>query len=151
MKSGCVQSQILKSPEETEAIGEAWGREASRGSVFGLAGELGAGKTRLVKGLARGLGACDRVHSPTFALLNEYLTGRHPLFHLDLYRLETPDQIVGAGLEEYISQPDGVSVVEWIEHWIGAGTIIPAGKFRLACLESIGESERLITYEDIGC
>ena len=147
---GCVHTCLLKSAAETEALGAAWGTALCRGFVIGLAGELGAGKTRLVNGLARGLGATDRVHSPTFALLNEYHTGRYPLFHLDLYRLETPDQIVGAGLEEYITQPDGVAVVEWIEHWIGSGAPMPAGKFRLACLECVNASERWITYEDIG-
>lgn len=149
-KHGIVHSQALKNEAETEALGERWGREVSLGCVIGLAGELGAGKTRLVKGLARGLGAADRVHSPTFALLNEYHSGRHPLFHLDLYRLESPDEIVGAGLEEYLVQPAGVSVVEWIEHWLRPGAVLPPGRFRLACLETIGESERWITYEDIG-
>lgn len=149
-KPGCVQSRALNSPEETEALGETWGREATCGMVIGLAGELGAGKTRLVKGLARGLGTNDRVHSPTFALLNEYHSGRFPLYHLDLYRLETPDLIINAGLEEYLVQPNGVSVVEWIEHWICPGTALAPGSIRLACLETIGESERWITYEDIG-
>ncbi len=118
--------------------------------LFGLAGELGAGKTRLVRGIAKGLGATDRVHSPTFALLNEYPSGRHPLFHLDLYRLDTPHLIVEAGLEEYLVGPDGISVVEWIEHWICPGTATFPRRFRLACLDTAGESERWITYEDIG-
>src|SRR5215210_6558708 len=106
---------ISHSPEETLAIGETWGREAQRGWVIGLSGDLGAGKTQLVKGIARGLGSLARVHSPTFTLLNEYEGGRLPLFHLDLYRLNSPEEIVGAGLEEYIIRPDGVAVVEWIE------------------------------------
>ena len=89
---------ISRSPEETLQLGEQWGSEAPAGSVIGLTGDLGAGKTQLVKGIARGLGVSDRVHSPTFALLHEYRGGRLPLFHLDLYRLETHDQIAGAGL-----------------------------------------------------
>ena len=67
---------ISHSPAETEALGERWGREAQRGLVIALSGDLGVGKTQLVKGLARGLGATARVHSPTFTLVNEYGGGR---------------------------------------------------------------------------
>src|SRR4051794_14910226 len=110
---------ISQSPEETFAIGEAWGREAQRGWVIGLSGDLGAGKTQLVKGIARGLGSNARVHSPTFALLNEYGGGRERLFHIDLYRLNSPADVFSAGLEEYLLNPNGVAVVEWIERWTG--------------------------------
>src|SRR5580765_6406874 len=102
---------ISHSPTETEALGESWGRAAERGLVIGLSGDLGAGKTQLVKGLARGLDITTRVHSPTFTLVNEYSGGRLRLFHLDLYRLETRKQIIGAGLEDYL-QPDGMAVIE---------------------------------------
>ena len=105
---------ISHSPAETEALGEQFGRTAGRGWVIALSGELGAGKTQFVKGLARGLGITARVHSPTFTLINEYGGGRLKLFNLDLYRLETPGQILAAGLEEYF-QPDGVAVIEWAE------------------------------------
>ena len=86
---------ISHSPAETESLGERWGREAQRGLVVALSGDLGAGKTQLVRGFARGLGVTTRVHSPTFTLVNEYGGGRLKLFHLDLYRLETPEQIYG--------------------------------------------------------
>src|SRR5579871_3125812 len=104
------------SAAETESLGEQWGREANRGLVIALSGDLGAGKTQLVKGIARGLGITTRVHSPTFTLVNIYAGGRLTLYHLDLYRLETPEQILSAGLEEYLS-PDGVAVIEWAERW----------------------------------
>ncbi len=94
--------EISRSPRETESLGEQWGREARRGWVIALSGDLGAGKTQLVRGLARGLGVTARVHSPTFTLVNEYGGGRLRLFHLDLYRLETAEQIRGAGLEEFL-------------------------------------------------
>src|SRR2546427_11009578 len=110
-----MATEISHSTEETEAFGELWGRQVQSGWVIGLSGDLGAGKTQLVKGVARGLGAVDRVHSPTFALINQYDSGRLPLFLLDLYRLETRDQIVGAGLEPYFYQPAGVTVIEWAE------------------------------------
>ena len=105
---------ISHNPAETESLGEKFGRTAERGTVFALSGDLGAGKTQLVKGLARGLGISARVHSPTFTLVNEYGGGRLKLFHLDLYRLETWEQILSAGLEEFL-QPDGVAVIEWAE------------------------------------
>jgi tRNA threonylcarbamoyladenosine biosynthesis protein TsaE len=109
---------ISHSPAETAALGEQWGRAAESGLVIGLCGDLGAGKTQLVKGLACGLGIAERVHSPTFALVNIYNGGRLTLFHLDLYRLDTRDQILAAGLEEYL-RPAGVTVIEWAERWFG--------------------------------
>jgi tRNA threonylcarbamoyladenosine biosynthesis protein TsaE len=109
---------ISHNPDETVALGEKWGRVAKNGLVIGLCGDLGAGKTQLVKGLARGLGIAARVHSPTFALVNIYNDGRLTLFHLDLYRLETREQILAAGLEEYL-KPEGVTVIEWAERWFG--------------------------------
>ena len=138
---------ISHSPAETEALGERWGREAQRGLVIALSGDLGAGKTQLVKGLARGLGATSRVHSPTFTLVNEYHGGRLRLFHLDLYRLETRAQILAAGLEEYL-QPDGVTVVEWGERMPDEAWRTPT--WRKVWIEVLGESERRITYEDSG-
>src|ERR1700734_234901 len=105
---------ISHSPAETEALGEKFGRAARTGWVIALSGNLGAGKTQFVKGLARGLGSSARVHSPTFTLVAEYGDGRLKLFHLDLYRLETHEQILSAGVEEFL-QPDGVSVIEWAE------------------------------------
>jgi len=112
--STAMATYISHSPAETEALGERWGRAAHSGLVLALSGDLGAGKTQLVKGLARGLGVTVRVHSPTFTLVNEYGGGRLRLFHLDLYRLETPAQIQSAGVEEFL-QPDGVAVIEWAE------------------------------------
>src|SRR5664279_481247 len=113
-----MASCISHSPAETAALGEQWGRAAASGLVIGLCGDLGAGKTQLVKGLARGLGIVERVHSPTFALVNIYNGGRLTLFHLDLYRLDTREQIVAAGLEEYL-KPAGMTVIEWAERWFG--------------------------------
>src|SRR5436853_6837122 len=109
-----MSSVVTHNPAETEALGESWGRAAQNGLVCALSGDLGAGKTQLVKGIARGLGISARVHSPTFTLVNEYSGGRLKLFHLDLYRLETPHQILSAGIEEFL-RPDGVCVIEWAE------------------------------------
>jgi tRNA threonylcarbamoyladenosine biosynthesis protein TsaE len=144
---------ISHSPAETEALGAQWGRAAERGLVVGLSGDLGAGKTQWVKGLARGLGITSRVHSPTFTLVNEYTGGRLQLFHLDLYRLELREQIVAAGLEEYL-QPDGVAVIEWAEKLFGesseSGVASEFARFLKVTIEVTGETERRITYEGSG-
>ena len=144
---------ISHSPAETEELGESWGRQLERGWVIALSGELGAGKTQLVKGIARGLGISERVHSPTFALINIYAGGRLTLFHLDLYRLESREQIAGAGLEEYF-QPDGVAVIEWAERWFGPSGSAdqqPDGiKLRRVEILVQGDTERKIIYVDAG-
>ncbi len=147
---------ISHSPEDTASLGEQWGRAAERGLVIGLTGGLGAGKTHLVKGVARGLGVPSRVHSPTFTLVNEYGGGRLKLFHLDLYRLNSQAQILGAGLEEFL-QPDGMTVIEWAERWIVEGVQSPksnaqsfAFRYRSVRIEVLSETERRITYEDFG-
>jgi len=146
------------SPNETLALGEAWGREAQRGWVFGLTGDLGAGKTQLVKGIARGLGIAERISSPTFALVNEYATGRLLFFHLDLYRLDRREQVIAAGLENYLTNPTGVTVVEWIERWLGdippeatgrsLGGNGDAPRLRRVWIDCLSETERRIRHED---
>lgn len=138
------------SPAETESLGERWGREARNGLVIALSGDLGAGKTQLVRGFARGLGVTTRVHSPTFTLVNEYSGGRLKLFHLDLYRLETPAQVHSAGIEDFL-QPDGVAVIEWAERISGLGSgIWDLKKLMRVKIEVITEMERRIIYEDSG-
>ena len=139
---------ISRSPAETEALGEKFGRAAQSGLVIALSGELGAGKTQFVKGLARGLGISARVHSPTFTLVNEYGGGRLKLFHLDLYRLETPEQILSAGIGEFLS-PDGVSVIEWAERLKSeAGNRKSEKKWAAVAIELLNEAERKIIYDD---
>lgn len=144
---------ISHSPEETFALGEQWGRKAEAGWVIGLSGDLGTGKTQLVKGLACGLEIKSRIQSPTFALVNEYTGGRLPLAHLDLYRLDTPEQIAGAGLEVYFANPPGVAVIEWCERW---PEFQPdqlqqrLWRFRLVRIDQPSETERRISYDDFG-
>ena len=117
----CMAMFISRSPDETAAFGEAWGREVQPGWVLALTGELGAGKTQLVRGLAKGLGSPARVHSPTFVLLHIYEGGRLVLHHLDLYRLAGPEELIGAGLEDYLYPRKTVTVVEWAERWLDQG------------------------------
>ncbi len=141
---------ISRSPEETLALGRAWGESAVPGWVVGLSGDLGAGKTQLVKGIALGLGVTARVHSPTFAIVCEYTDGRMPLAHLDLYRLETRAALREAGLEDYLIAPRGVVVVEWFERWLDLGLWVEAARVRRVQIETINANERRICYGNTG-
>ena len=154
-------SFISNSPDETFQLGREWAADVAAGWVIGLMGDLGTGKTQLVKGLAAGLGIEAIVNSPTFALLQEHNEGRLPLAHIDLYRLESQSEIVGAGLEHFLTAPDGVAVVEWYERWL-AGGWQPGEPFpesarppdgatlRLVNLTDEGQTRRRIEYEDFG-
>ena len=110
---------ITHSPEETERVGQALGQVLKPGTVIAYTGDLGAGKTAFTRGLARGLGATDRVTSPTFTIVNEYLSGRLPLFHFDMYRLGSADELFDIGWEDYLER-GGVCAVEWSENVWGA-------------------------------
>lgn len=105
----------VESPEEMVALGAEVASELDEGSVLALVGDLGAGKTHFTKGLASGLGADADVTSPTFSLAHEYEGGRLTLFHFDFYRMETQDEVLGIGWDEYLDAADesGVIVVEW--------------------------------------
>ena len=102
------------SPLETEALGERLAAHLHPGDVIAYTGDLGAGKTAFTRGLARGLGVTDRVTSPTFTIVNEYEGGRLPLFHFDLYRMDSPEELFDIGWEDYLAR-GGVCAVEWSE------------------------------------
>lgn len=104
---------------ETEAVGRELGQSLSPGAVVACWGDLGLGKTALIRGLARGLGYPGRVTSPTFTIVNEYEGGRLPLFHFDLYRLEGEEDLFSIGWEDYLDR-GGVCAVEWSERAPGA-------------------------------
>lgn len=105
---------ISNSPAETEALGEALAARLTAGTVVAFTGDLGAGKTAFTRGLARGLGVPDRVTSPTFTIVNEYEGGRLPLFHFDMYRLGSADDLFDIGWEDFLRR-GGVCAVEWSE------------------------------------
>lgn len=144
------------SVEDTVQLGERWGRSALPGWWIGLTGDLGAGKTQLVKGLAKGLGVSDAVSSPTFDLMREFDGGRLPLWHIDLYRLGGPEEIFKAGVWDCLEgNKGGVVAVEWINRWFGNShpsnfARRSGGKLRLASLWITAENERQIHYEDFG-
>ena len=106
---------ITKSPEETERLGERLGRTLHGGEVIAYLGDLGAGKTAFTRGLARGLDIPMRVTSPTYIIVNEYTDGRLPLFHFDMYRLGSSDELFDIGWEDYLLR-GGVCAVEWSEN-----------------------------------
>ncbi|MGH2706603.1 MAG: tRNA (adenosine(37)-N6)-threonylcarbamoyltransferase complex ATPase subunit type 1 TsaE [Actinomycetota bacterium] len=101
-----------RSPEETRRLGVALSPLLLPGDVIALAGDLGAGKTTFVQGLAAGLGVPERVTSPTFILMKEYLGGRYPLMHIDVYRLDTVQEVIDLGYDEFLD-PSHIVVVEW--------------------------------------
>ena len=105
---------ISKNEAETEAAGERFARTLPDGAVVALYGDLGAGKTAFVRGMARGLGIGARVSSPTFTIVNEYLGSRN-LYHFDMYRLASADELFDIGWEDYLSR-GGICAVEWSEH-----------------------------------
>jgi tRNA threonylcarbamoyladenosine biosynthesis protein TsaE len=107
-----VATTISHSPAETFALGKEIAAKLRSGEVLALDGDLGAGKTQFVKGLAAGLGCADVVTSPTFTLVHEYTGGRLPLFHLDFYRLDSSGEALGLGLDDYLAA-GGVLAIEW--------------------------------------
>ncbi len=102
---------ITNSPEQTEAAGAALAEHLSPGAVIAYRGDLGAGKTAFTRGLARGLGITEPVTSPTYTIVNEYTSGRLPLFHFDMYRLSSADELFDIGWEDYL-QRGGICAVE---------------------------------------
>ena len=135
---------ISKNPEETLALGQSWATQVRSGWVNGLKGDLGTGKTQLVKGLARGMGIDELITSPTFTLVCEY-QAKLPLYHLDFYRLKGDSEIVKAGLEPYFT-PDGITIIEWIDRW---NVPLPS-HFYPVTITQTEENERRIEYEDFG-
>ena len=102
------------SEQETEAIGREMAQQLAPGAVVAFTGDLGAGKTAFVRGMAQGLGISQRVTSPTFTIVNEYEGGTLPLFHFDMYRLGSADELYDIGWEDYLAR-GGVCAVEWSE------------------------------------
>ena len=129
---------LSHSPEETEHIGEMLGRRLRPGTVVAYRGGLGMGKTAFTRGLARGLGCAGRVTSPTFTIVNEY-DGATPLFHFDMYRLGSSDELFG--WEDYLTR-GGVCAVEWSERVDDA---MPADTLWVDIARGTDESDRIIT------
>ena len=132
---------ITHCPEETECLGYALGQRLSPGDIIAYKGDLGAGKTAFTRGLAKGLGCTEQVTSPTYTIVNEYLSGRLPLFHFDMYRLSSSEDLWGIGWDDYLDRA-GVCAVEWSEN------VEDAMENALwVTIESLGGDGRRITLE----
>ena len=132
------------SASETRTLGERMGREAKPGAVYALCGDLGAGKTVFAQGFAEGLGVGAHVTSPTFTLLQVYEEGKLPLYHFDLYRIETVDEAIDIGCEEYFHGA-GVSLVEWAER---AEELLPADTVRICITRD--DKEESVRHVTVG-
>ena len=131
------------SPEETEAVGRKLAVQLQPGDILAYYGDLGAGKTAFTRGLAAGLGVTEPVTSPTYTIVNEYLSGRLPLFHFDMYRLGSADDLFDIGWEDYLAR-GGICAVEWSENVEEALT----GALRITITkDSADETVRTITIE----
>ena len=132
---------LTNSPAQTEEVGAALGNIIKPGTVIAYRGDLGAGKTAFTRGLARGLGSSEMVTSPTYTIVNEYLGGRMPLFHFDMYRLASSDDLWDIGWDDYLDR-NGVCAVEWSENVEDA-----MEDAIFITIEKLGEDSRRITIE----
>ena len=136
---------VTHSREETEALGARLADALDGGRVVAFTGDLGAGKTAFVSGMARALGVEERVTSPTFTIVNEYEGGRLPLFHFDMYRLGDADELFHIGWEDYLAR-GGICAVEWSENVAEA---IEDGAVRVSMVRGDGDDDRIITIEGV--
>ena len=132
---------ITNSPEETEELGQRLAKCLVPGMILAYRGDLGAGKTAFTRGLARGLDCREQVTSPTYTIVNEYLGGRLPLFHFDMYRLHSSDDLFDIGWEDYLER-SGICAVEWSEN-VADAMENPV----TITIEKLGETSRRITIE----
>lgn len=136
---------LSHSPEDTEDIGARLAEQLEPGAVVAFTGDLGAGKTAFTRGLARGLGIPDRITSPTFTIVNEYEGGRLPLFHFDMYRLGSADELFDIGWEDYLRR-GGVCAVEWSENITDA---LEEDAVRVDIRRGASDQERVITIAGV--
>lgn len=135
-----------RNAEDTYKIGEGLGRMLFPGSIICLTGDLGAGKTAFTQGIGKGLGVSEHVISPTYTIINEYTTGRIPLYHFDVYRLGSSDEMYELGCDEYL-YGDGATVLEWAD---SVDDVIPAERLWITIRKLESPDEREIIMEASG-
>lgn len=146
-------SKIIKiesfSPKNTERIAELLSKELSYGSIISLNGDLGAGKSVFSRGLIRGLGIDHNISSPTFNIVNEYMTPNNKIYHIDAYRLNDVEETFDIGLDEYLYDKKGICIIEWAEKII---SILPKEYMKVTMVKdiSIGENYRTIFFKPLG-
>ena len=136
---------VTNNEQETEALGARLAQVLKPGDVIAYTGDLGAGKTAFTRGLARGLGVTERITSPTFTIVNEYEGGRLPLFHFDMYRLGSSDELFDIGWEDYLAR-GGVCAVEWSEIVDDA---IEHDAIRVDLRRGADDNQRIITVKGV--
>ena len=136
---------VANSERETEELGARLAERLEPGAVIAFTGDLGAGKTAFTRGLARGLGISERVTSPTFTIVNEYEGGRLPLFHFDMYRLGSSDELFDIGWEDYLAR-GGVCAVEWSENVADA---LEEDAISVEIRRGTSENQRVIAVEGV--
>ena len=136
---------VTNSEEETQQLGGRLAEKLKAGSVVAFTGDLGAGKTAFTRGMARGLGVEERVTSPTFTIVNEYEGGRLPLFHFDMYRLGSSEELFDIGWEDYLAR-GGVCAVEWSENIDDA---LEGDTIRVDIRRGENDSQRVVEIEGI--
>lgn len=135
---------VSTAPEQSFSFGRQLGQLLQEGSVLCLIGDLGAGKTLLVQGIAQGLGLNEEITSPTFTVMNVY-EGTIPVYHFDLYRLESPEQLVDIGFDEY-TNGGGIAIIEWPDKFPG---FMPDSYLRIELIKT-GDNDRLIKVSPQG-
>lgn len=133
------------SVEETEKIAANLSKELSPGDVVALFGDLGAGKTHFVSGLSKALGYKGETYSPTFAIINEYLGGKYPIYHFDMYRISTWDDLYTTNYDEYLSEGRGILAIEWAENIENA---LPDEYYKVE-IRNTGETSRNIEISKV--
>jgi tRNA threonylcarbamoyladenosine biosynthesis protein TsaE len=126
---------------ETVRAGEEFAQRLGAGDVVACYGDLGAGKTRFIQGVCRGLGVTDHVTSPTFTILNEYVSGSLPVYHFDFYRITSPAELRDIGAREYFERGEGVCLVEWAEK---VADILPPARYDVTLTPGRSAAERMI-------
>ncbi len=138
-----MEKILSESEEQTEQIGEAFAQSLKGTEVVALFGGMGMGKTAFTRGLARGLGVSDGVSSPTFALVNEY-HGKYPIYHFDMYRVNTWDDLYSTGFFDYLG--NGILIIEWSENIDGA---LPENTVRISISRGKTEGSRVLCFEQL--
>lgn len=135
---------ITRSDAETKQRGELLAKTLHGGAIVALYGELGAGKTTFVQGLANGLGIKKRIISPTFIIVRTYKMGIRNFYHIDLYRVETQQGVEGLGLDEILSDKDSIVAIEWAEK---LGSLLPKKRIDIN-FEYLSDDKRRITFNE---
>lgn len=145
--SGSMKILLTKSAEETQQFGELFAKKLNKQSIIALSGDLGAGKTTFVQGLAKGVGITKRIISPTFIIIRKYRIKKQvkEFYHIDLYRIHSEKDLEGLGLQEILHDPEAIVVIEWPEK---LGSLLPKERWDI-CFEHVGENERKITINKI--